>query len=191
MEFLNAPNGYQESAWWDYSNDSRKWRNEHPNATHLPCSLGDAPCAAVSWYTAVAFCHWISFETHQLITLPTEQQWQRAAQGNSQCLYPWGDKFDEKRCNSSVKMRSSGPTPVTQHLNGGSQYEVMDLSGNVWEWCLTEWGTDRTDLKEGGLRIIRGGAWNCRSEQTLQAAFRGRRSPNTELPEIGFRCVRS
>jgi formylglycine-generating enzyme required for sulfatase activity len=41
--------------------------------------------------------------------LPTEQQWQRAAQGDTNWAYPWGNNFDATRCNFDT----GGTTPVT------------------------------------------------------------------------------
>lgn len=189
--FVDAPDGYSELSWWDYSNEAKKWRNEHQRPRETAFAGNELPRTTVCWYDAVAFCHWISYNTRQIITLPTEQQWQRAAQGDNGWAYPWGNKFDEKRCNSSLKEKSSGPTPVTQYSNGASQYEVMDLSGNVWEWCLTEWGTDSVDLRGSKQRVFRGGSWRSRSKDILRSAYRDKRNPDNEQNNVGFRYVRS
>ena len=49
------------------------------------------PVVGVSWYEAVAFCLWLSDVTGERIMLPTEDQWQYAAQGDDGRTYPWGN----------------------------------------------------------------------------------------------------
>lgn len=99
------------------------------------------PVVGVSWYDAVAFCEWLSEKLGDKIMLPTEQQWQRAAQGDTGFAYPWGNQWDASRCNNNVdKKRIGKTTPVIAYGGkGDSPYGVVDMSGNVWEWCLTAW----------------------------------------------------
>lgn len=191
QKFVDASNGYCEQSWWDYSDEAKAWRKEHPQSKDTAFAGDGLPRTNKCWYEAIAFCRWISHYTSQIITLPTEQQWQRAAQGDNNWEYPWGSKFDEKQCNSSVKKESTGPTPVTLFSNGVSQYQVMDLSGNVWEWCLTEWSTDSVDLRGSKQRVIRGGSWSNKSKDILRAAYRDKRNPDREQNNLGFRCVQS
>ena len=119
-----------------------------PSRAALRLKAADLPCTNISWYEAVAFCRWLSSKTGLEIMLPTEQQWQRAAQGDDGREYPWGDEFDPSRCNFGNNV--GRPTPVTKYALGASPYGVMNMSGNTWEWCLTEWGTDSTRLKGNG-----------------------------------------
>ncbi len=186
--FVDAPDGYCEARWWDYSPEARQWRNDHPEARDTAFEGDDLPRTDVSWYEAVAFCRWLSAKTGQNITLPTEQQWQRAAQGDDNREYPWGEEFDPDRCNYT----SSSPTPVTQYeLKGKSPFGVMDMSGNVWEWCQTEWGTDSTRLDAKEARVVRGGSWTIDYSVLLRAADRVRFDPGSWAGDFGFRCIRS
>ena len=52
------------------------------------------PIVGVSWHDAIAFCEWLSEKSGLKIILPTEQQWQRAAQGDDGRVYPWGNEWD-------------------------------------------------------------------------------------------------
>jgi formylglycine-generating enzyme required for sulfatase activity len=53
------------------------------------------PVVGVSWFEAVAFCRWLREVTDdETVVLPTEQQWQRAAQGDDERIYPWGNDWD-------------------------------------------------------------------------------------------------
>src|SRR5690606_8543992 len=118
----------------------------------------DYPVVGVSWYEAVAFCRWLSEATGEAITLPTEEQWQYAAQGDDGRKYPWGDEWDCTRCNNSVEpCHSDGTTPVRQYEGpGDSPFGVVDMSGNVWEWTLTEYESGVNDLDGANNRVIRG-----------------------------------
>ncbi|GIL12113.1 MAG: hypothetical protein BroJett038_08330 [Chloroflexota bacterium] len=154
--FVKAKDGYADPQWWDYSDDAKAWRekNATPEAPAFG-GVGDHPRVNVTWYEAAAFCRWLNSKVPtpnpspfdgegrrggDIITLPTEQQWQRAAQGDDGRAYPWGSDFDAKSCN----IDESGigkTTPVTAYPNGASPFGVMDMAGNVWEWCLTDYNT--------------------------------------------------
>ncbi|MBZ0284986.1 MAG: formylglycine-generating enzyme family protein [Anaerolineae bacterium] len=122
-----------------------------------------------------------------LISLPTEQQWQRAAQGDDNRIYPWGNDFDQTRCN----IQESGinqPSPVTRYPSGASPYNVFDLSGNVWEWCLTTWQGDSTDLANDLHRVRRGGSWGF-GQDLARIVYRSGLFPSERYYNIGFRLV--
>jgi formylglycine-generating enzyme required for sulfatase activity len=65
----------------------------------------------------------------------------------------------------------------------------MDMSGNVWEWTLTEYGSKRSgDLASHAMRVLRGGAWSL-VQTHAQAASRGDRYPDFRYSSIGFRLA--
>jgi formylglycine-generating enzyme required for sulfatase activity len=186
--FVDAYDGYSKENWWDYSAEARQWRTAHPKAQDTAFEGADLPRTNVTWYEAVAFCRWLSAETGQNVTLPTEQQWQRAAQGDDNREYPWGEEFDADRCN----FNTCRPSPVTLYEpEGESPFHVMDMTGNVWEWCLTELGTDSVRLDAKGARVERGGSWNNNNKGLLHTAFRYHGFPNSWGPAQGFRIARN
>jgi formylglycine-generating enzyme required for sulfatase activity len=188
VEFIDAPDGYCKVDWWDFSVHALNWRKTHPEGV-CPKPVGyDHPCVNVCWYEAVAYCRWLSEKTGKSISLPTEQQWQRAAQGDDGRLFPWGNTFDPERCNTKeTGMRLT--MPVTQFPNGASPYGVFDMAGNVWEWCINNEysGSDR-NTSEDENRVIKGGAFispykraSCRFFYSL--------NPQCRYDSIGFRLV--
>jgi formylglycine-generating enzyme required for sulfatase activity len=184
--FADDPDGYMNSGWWDYSPEAQQWRKEHPKPRGSVYGGSDLPCTNISWYEAIAFCYWLAYETGLEVVLPTEQQWQRAAQGDDGWEYPWGNEFDPNCCNHGNNV--GRPTPVARYATGASPYGVMDMSGNVWEWCLTEWGTDSTRLKGNGVRVVRGGSWGF-YQSLARAAARNWHDPRDWAVNQGFRIA--
>lgn len=119
------------------------------------------------------------------ITLPTEQQWQRAAQGDDRRAYPWGSEFDQKLCNTE-ESGIKHITPVTQYPQRESPYHVMDMIGNVWEWCLTSWITGNLGANGTDVRCLRGGSWNV-NQNVARASCRYWLFPNVRNSHFGFR----
>lgn len=99
----------------------------------LPEHLRDHPVVDLSWHDGAALCRWLRQVTGQRFRLPTEAEWEKAARGDDERAFPWGNSFDPARCN----VRESGlgqTTPVGSYSAGASPYGVLDMVGNVWEW---------------------------------------------------------
>jgi formylglycine-generating enzyme required for sulfatase activity len=186
--FIEHTDGFDNAKWWDYSPQAIQWRKDHAHPKP-PAFLGrDLPCTRVSWFDSVAFCNWLSTELNATIRLPTEQEWQRAAVGDTGWRYPWGDELDETRANYGESIGQV--SPVGNFPMGQSSYGVMDMIGNLWEWCLTIWGTEAADLKGYVYRVFRGGAWNVSNPEYLRAIDRGEgHSPRGMLNDCGFRIL--
>jgi formylglycine-generating enzyme required for sulfatase activity len=184
--FVDASDGYRKIEWWDFSTEAKTWRNKNAQPQPTTFEGDDRPRTNVTWYEALAFCRWLSRQSGQTITLPTEQQWQRAAQGDDNRRYPWGDEFDEARCN----FNSRETTPVDYYPAGVSPYGVMDLCGNVWEWCLTEWGTDSVELTGSNIRSLRGCSYYENRANRLLLNYRSGGNPPDRNFFTAFRIAR-
>ena len=82
--------------------------------------------------------------------LPTQAEWQLAAQGTDKRKWPWGNEFHGTLCNNAF----GKPTPVDAFSKGMSPYGVMDLVGNVWQMT--------NDMYFNGsyyFAVIRGGSF--------------------------------
>jgi formylglycine-generating enzyme required for sulfatase activity len=184
--FVDDRDGYVNSGWWGFSEEAHAWRRAHTKPRGSAFEGHDLPCTNVSWYEAMAFCYWLAFKTGLDAVLPTEQQWQRAAQGDDSREYPWGETFDPSRCNHGNHV--GRPTPVTRYATGASPFGVTDMSGNVWEWCLNEWGSDSARSGGGGMRVVRGGSWGF-YQSLARAASRNWHDPGSWAVNQGFRIA--
>ncbi len=184
--FLNAGDGYRNEEWW-------KDIDQSEDAVTPSWQEVNAPRETVSWFEAIAFCQWLSYRLNSTIRLPTEWEWQQAAtDGDPRRKYPWEGGWDPVRCNSA----ESGLRQVTSvgmYPQGATRQGVLDMAGNVWEWCLNtqqkpgELEAVRVD-NEGGKRVIRGGTWNNEPE-FLRVSFRYGLNADTRLSSIGFRLA--
>jgi formylglycine-generating enzyme required for sulfatase activity len=148
----------------------------------------------VDWFDAVAYCGWLSQVTGQVITLPSEAEWEKAARGTNGRLYPWGNEFDRLRCNTH-ELGMGDTTPVGIFPEGASPYGVLEMSGNVWEWTNSQYWNypyqpedGREGMDGGPRRVLRGGAWYL-SRNGVRAASRFSYHPGDRNLNLGFRVV--
>lgn len=154
--FVDDTQGYQNPIWWKGLDANSKARTLQPQGKDHTTNL---PRDNVNWFEAVAFCRWLSECTSENIRLPTEWEWQWAAQGPGGLVYPYGNVFDSSKCNAA-ESGIGKTTPVTQYPQGASPYGLLDMSGNVWEWCQNKYDTpEDIDLAGDSERALRGGSW--------------------------------
>jgi formylglycine-generating enzyme required for sulfatase activity len=134
-EFLKKT-GYRPA---DSTNFLKHWIKGQP-----PKGQENHPVVWVSLEDAEAYARWAGQR------LPTEAEWQYAAQGLDGRLYPWGNDFDPARCHN----KQGQTQPVTAHPAGASPFGAEDLVGNVWQ--LT---SDVYDNGAYNFVIIKGGSY--------------------------------
>jgi formylglycine-generating enzyme required for sulfatase activity len=134
--FLNA-SGYRPR---HRENFLKNWQSGRP----LP---GDEehPVVYVDLDDARAFARWAGKR------LPTEEEWQYAAQGTDGRRYPWGDAMEPGRCNGG---ETGGCTPVKSFPAGRSPFGCYDMCGNVWQWTESERSDGRTRFCIYPRRVI-------------------------------------
>lgn len=75
---------------------------------------------------------------------------------------------------------------------GDSAFGVVDMAGNVWEWCLSEYDNPKSnEIANSNMRVLRGGSWFDVSSNGFRAAYRGRVVPNYGSFSFGFRVSSS
>ena len=167
------------------------WRDRKCNGLNFPV-------VGVSWYECAAFCRWLSDKTGINYRFPTESEWEKAARGTDGRLWPWGNEFDKKACNS-FDLQLMRTSPIGIFPGGESPHGCMDMAGNVWEWCY-DWYEDgyykespmKNPLgpKNGEARVMRGGGW-FHDGGLCQCAYRHIDHPAGRGDALGFRLARS
>ena len=128
--------------------------------------------------------------------LPTEAEWEWAAKGGTEKLWPGTDERKELIDYAWYKDNSGDKTHQVK-LKEPNGYGLYDISGNVWEWCW-DWYSDSNTTPDGGQdplgsntgrhRIQRGGCWSTHSSYT-ERACRGSTSPKRNDRFYGLRLA--
>jgi len=143
----------------------------------------DWPVFGVSWHDATAYAEWRSERDGVRYTLPTEQEWEKAARGVDGRIFPWGDTFDPSLC----AMRYSHPGRPQPKVAGAfasdvSVYGMRDSAGGVCDWC------GDPAYKTDDRRPLRGGSWDCH-EQYCRTAHRTGYLSTYVAVSFGFRLA--
>jgi len=174
--FVRSADGFNNPEWWRGMPSAQippqlallDQRNDQP----------DTPRESISWYQAVAYTRWLNARLKAKnadvsagglrvngveweVRLPTEWEWQWAAQGGAQKrAYPWGE-WQGGRANT-WDARVGRTMPVGSYPDGAAVCGALDMCGNVEEWCLNKWNSpydtvvDATDES----RTLRGGSFS-------------------------------
>ena len=138
--------------------------------------------------------------------LPTEAEWEHAARGKLQGLFPWGDEpADKGRANYGGSGIGSTSAVGSYPANG---YGLFDMAGNVWEFLADEWQPYTSDaqrnpvaggdlflggdsfLKIKNRRVIHGGSYGG-DPINLWVEYRDSHPPENAKEFVGFRCAKS
>jgi iron(II)-dependent oxidoreductase len=211
LKFMQA-GGYENRALW--SDEDWQWRSEssitHPvfwneisgewhyrgmfEEVLLP---SDWP-VYVSHAEARAYARWVGKQ------LPTEAQWQRAADGTKaggERDYPWGSERPSHK-TGNFNFQRWDPVAVQAYLAGDSAFGVSGMLGNGWEWTSTVFGPfpgfQRFSFYPGysadffdGKHYVMKGASARTAQCMLRRSFRNWFQGHYQYMYAGFRCVTS
>jgi formylglycine-generating enzyme required for sulfatase activity len=141
--------------------------------------LADHPATDLTRADANKFCQWAAELLGTTVRLPTADEWEALARGDDARPYPWGETFDESRCNCA-EAGWGWTVPVDAHPAGAGPFGAEQLAGNVWEWV--------SDRNGDGWGVVKGGSyldtgWGLRASRSLPA------DPARATPTTGFRIV--
>jgi len=144
------------------------------NPSHFKGDL-DCPVETVYWQDAVKFCEELSKQpvmAGQTVRLPSEAQWEYACRAGTPTKFWFGDSDSELAKHAWYSGNSGDRThsvyeKAKEHEN---PWGLVDMHGNVWEWCQDNWTSNTNELpKDGtplltsgpsGRHAVRGGSWN-------------------------------
>ena len=189
------------------------WRNVGGAMWNAPEGPGsdltdrlDHPVTHVSHRDALAFAAWAGGR------LPTEAEWEYAAQGGlTGARYPWGDKDpdDTKHmpCNiwqGDFPDENTGAdgyvatAPAKSYAPNG--YGLFNMVGNTWEWTedrfrirsLHKAAREHAKMLGNELRyVVKGGSYLCHQSYCYRyrIAARSSNTPDSTTGHTGFRLV--
>jgi Tol biopolymer transport system component/formylglycine-generating enzyme required for sulfatase activity/pimeloyl-ACP methyl ester carboxylesterase len=189
--FLNARgNQYEGGITWLEIEQMENAQIEIKNGIFQPENGKDNhPVVEVSWFGISGYCEWVGAR------LPTEAEWEYAARGPENRVYPWGD--DPPTCELTQFGGCGDYSVPVGSLSdeGDSWVGAKDMAGNVWEWTAdyyapypSEPQVNPTGPETGEYlkKVVRGGSF-LSAPDTLHTAYR--RPGGGNQPNQGFRCA--
>lgn len=177
MTVTDEPTSYVEFDGTTYSVRNPEFYSNHP-------------VTWVTWWGAQEYCRRIGRR------LPTEAEWERAARGTQNFIYPWGFEYELTLANSS-RPAAEGTEPVNSYEAGRTTSGIYNMAGNVEEW-VSDWyqinyysQTEAANPKgptTGTEKVLRGGSWDS-VPLFLRSVHRRSQNPGQSSAAIGFRCA--
>lgn len=118
--------------------ESCSMRREKNGQYFLVSPAEDLPATHMSWALADRWARWMGFR------LPTESEWEKAARGNDQRMYPWGDAAPDDTYANFLTTSSCMVWPVDRAAKGRSPYGVFNMAGNIREY-VADWHDGEKD----------------------------------------------
>ncbi len=152
------------------------------------------PVGSINWNQATAYCEWANRQ------LPTEARWEKAARGDDERLFPWGNNEATCEYANYASCKGGDAVAVDSYSQGKSPYGVYNMAGNVEEW-VSDWfeqfyykdssnSTDPTGEPTGSLHILRGGGFLMKAEHAYTFS-RELQTAGFSDWFTGFRCAMS
>lgn len=158
------------------------------------------PVNFVSFDAATAYADWLSAQTGKRFRLPTEAEWEVAARGGTEFLYPGSNEAPNSQ---TANFNRSGTVEVLDLIQSTNRLGLRHMAGNVAEWCLDWYSEDAyrgggtrenprgpNQPTEGARKVNRGGSFATTRGEDLRVTRRDRSNPTNATEDIGFRLVR-
>lgn len=209
LEFVAAA-GYETRALW--SDDDWDWKSvrgiSHPvfwkkvNGQWLYRGMFEEIPLPPDWPVYVSHAEATAYARWAGKSLPSEEQWQRAAYGSregSERISPWADQAADAKLGN-FDFHRWDPAPVNSFPHGRSAFGVDDMLGNGWEWTSSVFAPFpgfepfpfyrgySADFFDGKHFVMKGGSART-AACMLRPTFRNWFQSHYQYVYAGFRCV--
>ncbi|MBM4354030.1 MAG: formylglycine-generating enzyme family protein [Deltaproteobacteria bacterium] len=170
------------------------------------------PLNGADWFQLKAYCEWAGKR------LCTEAEWEFAARGTDNRIWPWGNEWGQTSGNAYLPAEEDGfgwVAPAGQYPQSASPFGLLDMDANLMEFVL-DWydplyyeQSEPNDPKgpcDGNTfcffpnpqRVLRGSSWRPEAASGAGAAFDTRAAGRIPYPpvggmydDVGGRCCQS
>ena len=166
------------------------------------------PVETVSWEDAVEFCARLAQRTKRGYRLPSEAEWEYACRAGTETPFFFGETLVPELANYScgstygprgVKGERVGETTPVNHYKVANTWGLVDMHGNVWEWCQDDWHGNYEGAPNDGRawidedksttrKVERGGSW-FNDPSICRSACRDFNSRDDGNLNLGFRVA--
>ena len=181
-----------------YEVTQKQWETIMGNTPSSFKDCEECPVEMVNWDDIQEFLQKLNKASGKTYRLPTEAEWEYAAQGGKKSATPNRTTNNLKYAGSNnlndvawYDENSGGkPHPVGQKTP--NEIGIFDMSGNVWEWC-NDWykgypnSVGVPDYSES-YRVNRGGSFGFNAQSCLSIK-RSFDKPDKRNSNLGFRLV--
>ncbi|WP_422018955.1 formylglycine-generating enzyme family protein [Robiginitalea biformata] len=204
------------SQWWHWTLGAN-WKHPEGPESDLEGRM-DHPVVHIALDDALAYARWAGKR------LPTEAEWEWASMGGLEDpKYPWGNAPISESADKANFWQGIFPysneqadgylrtAPVGTYPANG--YGLVDMAGNVWEWCQDKYRSDTYQLETtptdrmnprgpdtsfdpseplAEKYVIRGGSYLCNDSYCsgYRVSRRMRATRDSAFGHTGFRCVK-